>query len=894
MLRYAERIREMRLDASKIQDAALRIAKSWRSLGAQSENLSALIDDVANMTYRTPDEVKRGIVRHPTQQEFDALVSKHQVGANALAVFDRQKKFFHGFLQLVMQNAMDAAARIIKDPVALAKRLDAIRAQGKALTKKPYFPFIRYGNHFITVRDATGNVVYFQTVERQGLKAAERVQKSRAEQLQRAAGPGHTVEVGVLPDSAMPFTGLPPVLLESIATQLGLTPAQKDAMDQLRYEHTPAASFQHRLQHKDYTPGYSHDFLRSFSRYAFHGSRYYARTKYAWALNDEIAAARKLPGNAAGAIANYMQDHLTNTVLDAKGDFGIFKGFIFMMTFGFSVAGATLNLSQVPMITFPWLGAKFGGIGVGDARAAKALAKAMGTINNFYKKGHYTNQTEFEMRAIDYGIQTSRITESQAAELAGFAQGNNLLGMGNSKFGRDMQEILEKGAWFFEMAEQYNRRVTYRAALDLAVKHPNSVGVQEAMQKYADEYTQLATQFTPAEAQAIVAAIHAVEQTQFVYARETRPRFMRGSLAGTVFVFKTYLINVLQLLGANKSSVLPRFAIMSLLATGLMGLPGAEDLEDIANVLGKWLFGKDFRVKLKLREHLVEALGDKADIALHGLARRGFGLPALADMLGEAPGRGLSSRHSANVPLPVLDRSKSLGMGRLLPFELGKLIDPGKDVEKVMAEQTQRASGAIFSVGFNLYKAIQDNKNDMSDLKRWEKIMPRALSAASSAYRAYDEGRERTRGGVNSASTVIPYDIRDTEHMAEIIARGLGYMPLRQSARWDSILAEQEMKAKLQVEQRIILDQWFEAKMGGKPEELERMREATKQYNAALPEFARGYKLSNDSIQHSLQGKINDKIHKEAGIPVQRRDVPVARHIQSMFPESVVDVRKVK
>lgn len=909
LLRYAERAREMRTDATRIQDKALRIAKEWRRLGSQMENLAAVIDDISNMRYLTPQERAKGITRHPTQAEFQAIVKKRGASNAALEVFNKKKNFLEVFLKMTTQNAIEEAKRTITDPVALGNKIIAIQTREAELLSKPYFPFLRFGLHYVMQKDAAGVVVHFETFERRHLLSAERVQMAAKKKMAQSLPPGHTLFHGQLPESVAPFIGLPPELLESIQRELtampnssgngpGLSADQINAIEQLRYASAPAASFAHRFQNKDYTPGYSDDFLRAFSRYAFHGARYYSRVKYGWALRKEIANAVELGKNASdnkiGAITSYMSDHLYNTVLDTKGDFGLLKGGIFFWVFSYSVAGATLNLSQVPMVSYPWLAAKFGGIGFGDIRAGKTLLRAATQLSNFYKKGAYANQTAFEMRAIDYGVRTGRISESQASELAGLAQGNTLLGQGNGKFRRGIQTLAEKGTWMFEMAEQFNRRVTFRAALELAQKFPNSIGVKEAMAKYADEYAQLVQSgFNPAEARATMAAIHATEQTQFVYSRENRPLFMRGRLAGTVFVFTTYMLNVLQLMGANKSSVMPRQLIMLLLAGGIMALPGAEDFEDIINLIGKRWFGKDFNAQRALREYMVEMTGDKSDVILHGLARRGFGIPALMDLLGEAPGRGLGSGHSQNVPMPVLDRSKAISMGRILPIDIGALFDP-TDTDKAISQQTQRAAGAVFGVAFNFYRAAMDTSTGSGDLKRWEKAMPRALASASRAYRAFDEEKVRGRGGPESGPAVVRFDLRDTEQAAEIAAMALGYTPLRVSAKWDSIMAQQEIVKKLQIEQRIVLQNRFEAQKGQRPEEILRANQAIRDYNAALPEWGRGYKISFDMLHRSMEARERDRIMKEAGVPAQRRDRPIADYIHKLFPESVVDVRKVR
>src|SRR5258706_15640741 len=176
---------------------------------------------------------------------------------------------------------------------------------------------------------------------------------ARAEELVRKYG-RDAVTVGILPEEVENFSGLPSLLLQHIRDRLELTPAQIDAMQQLQYELSPALSFPHRFQHKNYVPGYSMDFARAFSNYAFHGARYYARTKYVPGLRQNIDEARKVGGNRASRIANYMADHLKNTILDAKGDYGIFKAGIFFLGLGYVPAAGTQNLLQTPLVTLPY------------------------------------------------------------------------------------------------------------------------------------------------------------------------------------------------------------------------------------------------------------------------------------------------------------------------------------------------------------------------------------------------------------------------------------------------------------------------------------------------------------------------------------------------------------
>lgn len=938
MVRAGQVVRAERRDAAMIIDTAQTIAKHWRHLGigkgSQMEALGGLIDDVVNMNYRTPAEVAAGVGRHPTTPEFEALMAKHKVAKPAFEVFKMQTRFFHTFLAQVRQDAITRAARTYyNDPQGLIRKTNEINARFRDIMNRPYFPLTGFGKHFVQVKDQNGIPIFFQRYERRGVQSARSVRDQAEKQIRKQfakeiASGQYTVNANVLPESAVPFMGLPSELLEGIETQLSSSDPQKLALQMLKIELSPATRFAHRFKGKNYTPGYSHEMLRAFSRFAFHAARYYARTKWNWALSsarvdlNRMALASRDP--KLTALVNYLDDFQQYTMADTKGDFGNLKSGIFAWTFLFSAAGATLNLSQMPILVWNFLGVKYGPPGVGYALASKAMLKAIGDLKNTYTGREKIAQKAkepnagFEIRALDYAVKTSRITESQAADLAALSKADTLLGLGNSKLARGWQRLLEVGVLPFELAEQMNRRVAFRAALDLAMKYPNSKGVKQAVEKYSDELDQLIKgswdgstgPMNPSEARAVVAAIDAVEQTNFVYAKENRPRLMRNRYMALVLVFTNFVFQTMQVLGNNKTMI-PGYMLTMMYLTGIMGLPGAEEVEDIVNFIGRRLYGKDWNAQQRIREILTDmGQGELSELVLHGMAKKGFGIPALLDMFGENPSRGLtaptfvgsdaggwSSRagHSNNVPAPVLDRSQALGMGRLLPVNIGKLLDPGKDVDKVLGQEAQRASGAVFSVGFNLAKALYDLNAgaDPYDFKTWEKAMPRAMGAATRGWRAYDEHRSRGKGGEFGAQTIIPYDVRDTEQMMEVIAMGLGYTPARETNRWAFLTAVADAEAKAKFEQEILLQQRFEAQMGGGEEEINRAVQAIIDYNEKLPDHLLGYRISADTLQKSMEARARAKAEREAGIPSQLRNRGIMERYKRLFQESITDVREI-
>lgn len=902
--RYAETVEQMHQEESAIHDAAVRVAKKWRGLGKKGEGLVQLLDDMAHMRYRTPAEVTAGTSRMPTRAELDTLVRKYSIDDETLKVFNDIRKMFDAFLSVVESNAVSTASRIVRDPARLQAKVAEIRAQIAEMRTKPYFPFIRFGRHFVLKKDASGRTVDFQTYERRGLVSAERVQQRAYQEAVRTKAIDEQVTFGILDENVAPFVGMPPAMLDMIKTQLNLTPDQLTALEQIQLQRSPALSFG-RLMKSNYIPGYSMDFKRAFARYFFHGGKYHARTKYANVLNGLVEQAGSVQNdNKAHLIRDYMRDHLQNTVLDAKGDHGVFKGAIFTWGLGYSVYGAAQNLAQMPMVIFPTLAAKFGGIGIGDRRASFELMKAMTDVTSFYKRGTYTGMNDFEMKALDYGIKRGIISETQAPQLAGLSvQGNLYQGFAGNALERGSVQFQEKAAWMFEMSEQFLRRATYRAALRLAMKYPNTKAVQEAVVRRSSEYADLQGRFSQQQAAAMVTAADMTSQANFVYARYARPRFMRGKLSGTLLVFQKYMQSLTMLLGQNKSDILPRYLLMAALLGGQGAIPGYDEFRDILKFIAKHLFGKDFNLDLKTREWVTQLTNGTVppDIVLHGLARGGFGIPALLDLMGSKPSRGLGVGPGQNTAVPQFDMSRMVSMSHFLPFELGKLLDPGKNQDKALAEQTQRASGAVFSVGFNLYKALQGDSgavngpNDpkwWAEWKRWEKTIPRALKDTSHAMRAFVEGRERGKGGPESAPTIVPFDPRDTEQMSEIIGLGLGFTPRRLQEKWDSIMAKVEVQGYFDVKREALLQQMFEATSGKDPKEIESVTKDIRKFNSELPDFARGKGISFDTVQNSIRTRALQKNARESGVPFQKSNIGISQHIDALFPGTVIDVRK--
>lgn len=902
--RYTEYTKMMAAEINSMRNEAETTAHLWRALQpAQADRLARLIDDFMNMTYRTPLEIRNKTVRKPTQIEFDDLVRRHGVNDRGLEVFKSVVQDFDRMLDRY-QKLLEQEANHMADPVMAAQKMADIQSQIDKMRAGPYFPAMRFGPYTMTIRDSANLVKHFETFETR--KALQQAMVAAQNSPQFA---GHRIREGYLAKDVAPLVGLPPGLLDKIANAMSLSSTQKEILEELRYEYVPAQSFTHQFRKKQGTPGYSDDFLRAYAYYMFHGANYFGRAKYIDVLQKSINNTRETSKQLDHAvrrdqIANFMADHFQH-LMNPKTDFARLRSAAFHWALGFSPAAATLNLSQTVLGTYPYLASKFGS----DVKALAAMANSSRKLSTYYTKMSLADTTDPQLKGISEAVRQGLISETQANVLAATADGRVLSqGFGGNRAEKAFNLFSRASQFFFEMTEQTNRRLAFRAAWDMAMADPGNQHVLNMVRENKILHDALRLRgFTEQEARAYVTAKDAVDSTQYVYAPWARPRIFRGKF-GSLFVFHSFTQNTLFYLW-NNPGALVRSMIILAGAGGLMGIPGSEDIAGIARVLAYHLFGKDFDLQDQIRQYVVDHLhgggqverpgslttsegGIRPDILLHGMSRVGYGLPALADYLGETAGMG-------HIPMPVIDRHQNLGMGNILPIEPAQLLAPqvtgpgagASNVDAALDRQSQRAAGAIYGFGFALYRALESQPtvgremsglSNLIDAKRWESVMPAALRNASQAFRFYQEGRARNAQG----ASVVRFDPNEPEHMYELLAKAMGYTPARLSAAWDRRTAEREAEAFWDLRRQYLLQSAWSAKQSTDPSVYSAALEAIRKYNGDLPDEARGKAITGDALRKSFEDRAKATAKTEGGIPQAKGNIPLARSVQKLYPEA--------
>lgn len=855
-----------------------------------------VLDDYVMMTYRTQDEQNRKVKRLPTAQEMQVIFQQYGLETEGQAVFGQMVADYDRMLSR-LQDMLVEQAKAITDPLKSLQRLKEVTDQIAAMRKEPYVPLMRYGKYTVTVRNKNGkreDWMPFSIVE------SKREQARLFKEYQEQYGIlGLEVFAGEVVPEATPLIGLPPGLLDSMADKLRLTKAQQALLTDLRFELSPAQSFKHRLQRRSRTPGYSKDFFRSYAQYFLHAANYTTRVKYRDRLMgyiDSLEDRAKVtpglrPGRKRSQVVGYLSEHFREWN-DPSPDFWRVKAVAFHAILGFNIKSAIANLTSIPMATYPFLAHQFG-----DVRAIAAIGRAMLSRSTYYRKGKLDaatfNAPVTKILAELYKEGT--ITEALATELAGVAEGRNLIqkALGGTAQ-RGVQQFLRASAGMFGMAEQANRRMTAAAAAMLALQKPNAQFVQTAVQNNALQYQKLVNSgWDPLHARALVAAKDATEVTQGVYSRWGRAPFMKGK-KGAIFMFKGFQQNYLWMLMNYPGTVLRSTLVLGAMG-GLMGVPFADDLRDLLAAVGRLAFGKHFDLQNAMREFLVEWTEDPelSDSILFGASRKGFGIGSLMELMG--------------VPFPNVDISSSVGIGQINPVPIMPFLKSSPD--SAIADAAKGVAGIPFGLAFSGFEAAQATyqsvagsnlplgtaldyaMGDPNVVNAWLKFIPRAVANAGRAFWSASEGGVLSRTG----SKVIQFDVEDTDHMAELIGMGLGFNPVRLSQAWDEIAMKQEFITYWDTRRQVLIRQFAESVRRQDGELKAQVIAAIKAFNRELPKEAKLKHINSETLMTSLRERAKARALQEKGIGLKKSDQPITQKIGKQYPGAeVVDQRPVR
>lgn len=862
--KYVEIVRQWHIDKMAWVSRGDGRIKEWRKLGKEmGDKLSKFLYDVDNMTYLPAGQNGRW----PTVPEIITLAQKHGLNRAAVDVYAGIKGDFLAVLDSIEKAWIKDAQRSFSDPAILAREIFNIQTEMASLRSRPYFPHERFGDWTVTVWDQNGKVVHYETTE--SAKEADRLAAIIRRQPQFA---GHRVGAGKLAEEVKIFRGLPPSLIKGLAAKMkGLTQAQVDQLDQIIFSMSPANSFAKKFARRKGTAGYSQDAMRAYASYFLHAGGHIARVQWQHDLDDAVkevyASGRAMQGthtaSAVGkrvGIGDYMSRHL-QYIMNPGNEWSALRSLAFFWHLGFNASSALVNLTQLPMVTYPYLAARFN-----DIKAAGQMRKATTDLHKLLSLSAKLPQDEID--ATRKGIEMGFLDESMAADLAGASQ-YGVLGriVPGTALERGRQKLAYASAFLFQTAEKINRRVAFTAAYRLAKSEPTNSHVQQVVASNQLLYKDLLAQgWAPQNASAFIFGRDAIDKSMFNYAAYARPEFVRGK-KGVLFAFWMFKQNMLYFYKNDPGAMR---ALMILAATsGLLGLPFADDLLQIVKY-GSRLFGGDFDAEKEARQLIIDLAGDDdtgrrtAESIMLGLGKESFGMTWAGEMLG--------------VPIPGFDFSSRLSMGSIIPGLQPALQGAAGELkpDEALGRAVGETVGASYGIPLTLLRAAETG--DFDDLKAWERMLPTAAKNAVRALRFYTQGQEVN----NTGAEVLDFDVTDTRQAAEILGQAIGFTPTRLSRKWDMQAMQRDSIRYWVIQRSMLFDEFDKARRAKDREAMADVREAVRKFNREAPD--KKLRVSAQDLVNSTRQRDKNRKLMEQGQALQGTYRGVAEDVKSLYP----------
>jgi hypothetical protein len=777
------------------------------------------------------DQLENAIIKQTIRKEVDdsayadklykAYLSDRTAAANG-----KNEKAFQDMLTQELKN-LELGGRLLK-----------VHAQINELRKRDYFPYMRFGRYAIWVRakntvvldgtkyygprdNAKGQMVHFETYE--SYRDMQDALKSFPKEYDQK---NFDIGTGLVSDQEFTFLGMPPALYEVLQEHLDLTEAQKELLKEIYFTKSPGQRFLKSMVHRKGLKGFSQDATRVYASYFLNAAGHIARIENGQDMDAALSEVRKYADEAginAGTIRDYWGQHY-KYIMNPENDWAGLRAVGFMWYLGFNVKSAMVNLTQVPMVAFPYLSARF--------NEAKALAALSSSYKEAFRilRSKDIPKSALE-KSIQRGIEEGFLDESLATVLAGFSESSVLQRIApETDAQRRLNQIAWAGSWMFRHVESINRYVTFIAARRLALEANGGN-----------------------EEQAFAEAKEAVQSAMFEYAKWNRAPFARGKKS-VFFLFWSYMQGLAYLMGGGKGKKTAlRVWVMMLLAAGYQGIPFADNILDLFDWTSRELKEAlgwedpytDARTELR---RAAQNITDNPEMLLHGWSKHyGLGPMHLLSLAG--------------VPVPEVDLSGSLGVGRWLPGT-DKLTATERDPDKKFGRTLVDVLGPVAGVGYGFFRAMVDQNPDT--WKVWERAMPSALKAASQAARRTSVGAEEFRGG----GAIATWDPNNPEDRMGLALNMLGFQQTKISEAYEVIGAKENLRRYWTMRQAMVMENWAFAKRSQDPELMADANQAKLDFNEEVPDPM--LRLTSEKIRRSMKARQKKINQREMGLPSEK------------------------
>jgi hypothetical protein len=671
----------------------------------------------------------------------------------------------NAYAKMYVEIERSLKARVVK---ALEGEVDAEKIKNELFRKlverahlDPYFPLTRSGSYWLAYdtidEDGQADRVIrsfitesgrdrFITEESKSNKNATDFQKySNLNQIRYNRVPSTSFISDVL--KVLQRGAIDPVTGEKIK----IAEDKIEAVVKLFLDTLPETAFAKSFQKRNKTTGFEKDAIGALRTKMFNTSRQIANMEYASKLDDalkEMESSRERIKNDTDTrvIDAYINEYrkriafINNPTISKASQFLTGLGFNFLL--GLNPASAFVNLTQVPIVTLPYLGGEYG-----YPEASRAVMDAYKTFTGTGRSkttAIFGSKDATETRAAMYSLDNLDSKSPMYAQYKTLIDVARAQGQISSSQVYDTLEVTDKvglsqkvnavTGWMFHQADRVNRQVTMIAAYNLEMAKLKKDGVTGI----------------EAETKAANHAIYVGEITQGGTSAASAPRIAQNTIGRVMFMFKRYGVSMMYLqfkmlrdglTGQDKSV---KKAAMAQFA----GVVGTSAL--FAGVQGLPLFG--------VAALIYNLFKDDDDDDLEMATRKYMGT-----MLTNGP---LS--YYTN-----LDFSGRVSMTDLLVKEVRTGSSPS-----FVASILEQLGGPIYGIASRIERGV-GLMNEGHTARGMEQILPSAFGNPLKAIRMYSEGANTLRGDPitgdvdawNAAAQALGFSPADYQRQNELNSR---------------------------------------------------------------------------------------------------------------------------
>jgi N12 class adenine-specific DNA methylase len=713
---------------------------------------------------------------------------------------------------------------------AMRSRINSLRAQFESnrLTG-PYFPLVRFGKYFMTLRDKSGKVVSFSRFETQAEQKAALAEAKKD-------NPEWDAQIGVMNESQNLKDSVDPTFVADIQALLGdydADPGLMDAVWQRWLETLPDQSIRTSRIHRKGRAGYSTDALRAFTSHLFHGAHQMARLKYGTDLGEALAEAEEEAAvasdpNRAGLVVNELARRHEFVMNPTGGPLAANLSTLnFIWYLGISPAAAIANLSQTTVMGPAIIGARF------PKQGATGTLKQLGIAMRDVGKTFLTDAKLSKRLTVE---ERSAIEEAERRGIIDRTQGHDLASVAETgvEYNPTRERVMRIIAMPFHKAEVLNRTATFLAAYRMA--------------KEAGQDSDIA----------INTAADLTWKIHFDYSNTSKPRLLQNDFMKVLLSFRQFSINSLfrlfrdvhQSINAESPS-LKREARAQLVGISLSmmahaGIRGVWGYALITTLLGMFFPGMDDDdIDRFLQKGLLmdgESPGAMAWNYVIGMAVNG--IP------GQITGTELSER---------------MGMPSLWLRDSGRNEDPEEWMTSFITDMLGPTAGILtgFARGAQL-------ASDGEWLRATEAATPKSVRDLLKGYRYATEG----------VTTLSGADVLPDPNLTVSLRQAMGFTPLNVSLQYAENNRLMNDQNAIQGRRSAILKEVAGAMVEGE-QISEAAMDRLRAFNQEFPTYA----IDGDSIQQSARSRMRARDRNETGVALNPRlnDMLRAEENRSVF-----------